>query len=319
MNRRSALALAGTAILMPLGAKAADFESFVVALQARAAAAGIPESVILQTTSGLVPNQDVIKFDHHQPEFTMTWAHFSARVLNAARVSEGRDKYGATRNLLAAVTSRFGVPAGPLMGIWGVETNYGGTQGDFGVIDALATLAWDRASSYFGGEAIAAMRIVAGGDAPAAKLLGSYAGAMGQPQFMPSVYLSTAVSFAGTGQPDIWSNDADSVASIANYLARAGWKPGLPSSEPVLAPPGLDLGMTGRENVRTIGFWENRGVQRLPGAADLPGATPAALLLPDGAGGQAFLIYANFHAIRKYNPSDFYALCVGALGRMVVG
>jgi membrane-bound lytic murein transglycosylase B len=183
----------------------------------------------------------------------------------------------------------------------------------------LTTLAWDRRSTYFGGEVIAAMRIIARGDAPMEKLLGSYAGAMGQPQFMPSVYLSTAVSFAGTGQPDIWSNDSDSVASIANYLARAGWQPGLPSSEPVLAPPGLDLGMTGRENVRTIDFWESQGVQRLPGGADLPGATPAALLLPDGAGGQAFLIYANFHAIRKYNPSDFYALCVGALGRMVVG
>jgi membrane-bound lytic murein transglycosylase B len=312
------MAGAGAAVLLPLRAQAGDFGSFVAALQARAAADGIPESVILQTTSGLVPNADVIKFDHHQPEFTMTWAHFSARVLNAARVKEGRDKYAANFNLLAAVTSRFGVPAGPLMGIWGVETNYGATQGDFGVIDALTTLAWDRNSSYFGGEVIAAMRIVAAGDAPVEKLLGSYAGAMGQPQFMPSVYLSTAISFAGTGQPDIWSNDADSVASIANYLLRAGWQPGMPSSEPVLAPPGLDLAMTGRENIRTIGFWEGYGVQRLPGGADLPATTPAALLLPDGAGGQAFLVYANFHAIRKYNPSDFYALCVGALGRMIV-
>ncbi len=318
MNRRSLFVGVGAAALLPLRAHAGDFASFIAALRARAAADGIPESVILQTTSGLVPNQDVIKFDRHQPEFTMTWAHFSARVLNAARVSEGRDKYAATFNLLAAVTSRFGVPAGPLMGIWGVETNYGATQGDFGVIDALTTLAWDRNSAYFGGEVIAAMRIVAAGDAPAEKLLGSYAGAMGQPQFMPSVYLSTAISFAGSGQPDIWDSDADSVASIANYLLRAGWQPGLPSSEPVLAPPGLNLAMTGRENGRTIGFWESYGVQRLPGAADLPASTPAALLLPDGAGGQAFLIYANFHAIRKYNPSDFYALCVGALGRMIV-
>jgi len=312
------VALVGAALLVPGGARAADFGSFVAALQARAAAAGIPEDVILETTSGLVPNADVIKFDHHQPEFTMTWAAFSARVLNAARVDEGRQKYLDTESLLAAVTSRFGVPAGPLMGIWGVETNYGTTQGDFGVIDALTTLAWNRNSAFFAGEVIAAMRIVANGDAPVEKLLGSYAGAMGQPQFMPSVYLSTAVSFYGTGQPDIWSSDADSVASIANYLARAGWEPGLPSSEPVLAPAGLDLAMTGRENVRTIGFWLGQGVQRLPGAADLPAGTPAALLLPDGAGGQAFLIYANFHAIRRYNPSDFYALCVGALGRMVV-
>jgi membrane-bound lytic murein transglycosylase B len=318
MDRRTFLGVLAAAGMLPRAALAGDFAGFLAALRVRAAAAGIPPDVIEQTTADLVPNADVIKFDHHQPEFTMTWATFSARVLNAARVSAGRDKYADTASLLAAVTSRYGVPAGPLMGIWGVETNYGTTQGDFGVIDALATLSWDRKSSYFGGEVIAAMRIVANGYAPAEKLLGSYAGAMGQPQFMPSVYLSTAVSFAGNGQPDIWTSDADSVASIANYLARSGWQPGLPSSEPVLVPPGLDMAITGRENVRTIGFWEARGVQRLPGAEDLPDGTAAALLLPDGPGGQAFLVYANFHAIRKYNPSDYYALCVGALGRMVV-
>jgi membrane-bound lytic murein transglycosylase B len=318
MDRRLFFGLMGAAALLPTAALAGDFAAFVAALQARAAAEGIPEDVIAQTTSGLVANADVIRFDHHQPEFTMTWAEFSSRVLNQARVEAGREKYGQVEALLAAVTSRFGVPAGPLLGIWGVETNYGTTQGDFGVFDALTTLAWDRNSSYFAGEVIAAMRIVARGDAPAEKLLGSYAGAMGQPQFMPSVYLSTAVSFYGSGTPDIWGSDADSVASIANYLAKSGWVPGLPSSEPVLAPPGLRVAGTGRGNVRTIGYWEALGVQRLPGANELPDMTPAALLLPDGIGGQAFLIYANFHAIRKYNPSDYYALCVGALGRMVL-
>jgi membrane-bound lytic murein transglycosylase B len=318
MNRRSLLLTATAASLAPAAAQASDFATFLARLQARAAAAGIPQDVIDETTANLVPNADVIKFDHHQAEFTMTWAKFSSRVLNAARVSEGRDKYAGAQSLLAAITSRFGVPAGPLMGIWGVETNYGATQGDFGVIDALTTLAWNRNSSYFGGEVIAAMRIVARGYAPVDRLLGSFAGAMGQPQFMPSVYLSTAISFSGSGQPDIWTNDADSVASIANYLAKSGWQPGLPSSEPVLAPRDVDLSLTGTANTRNIGFWTANGVERLPGAADLPDDTPAALLLPDGKGGQAFLIYANFHAIRKYNPSDFYALCVGALGRMVV-
>jgi membrane-bound lytic murein transglycosylase B len=318
MKRRSMLATLAAAGLLPDASQAANFASFLARLRARAAASGIPAGIIAATTAGLVPNADVIKFDHHQAEFTMSWAMFSSRVLNAARVDAGRAKYGKSESLLAAVTSRFGVPAGPLMGIWGVETNYGTTQGDFGVIDALTTLAWDRNSTYFAGEVIAAMRIIAHGDAPAERLLGSYAGAMGQPQFMPSVYLSTAISFAGDGQPDIWGNDSDSVASIANYLVKSGWRPGLPSSEPVLAPPDLDVANTGRETVRNIGYWTSLGVERLPGAAELPDGTPAALLLPDGKGGQAFLIYANFHAIRKYNPSDFYALCVGALGRMVV-
>jgi len=237
-------------------------------------------------------------------------------VLNQTRIEAGVRKSEEMRNLFAAVTSRFGVSAAPLLGIWGIETNYGTTQGDFNVIDALTTLAWDRNSHYFGNEVISALRIIAKGDAPAPELIGSYAGAMGQPQFMPSVYLSTAISFSGDGRPDIWSSDADSLASIANYLAKAGWVPEEPSSEPVLAPSSLDVTMTGRENVRTVGYWRAQGVQRLPDAHYLPEDMPAALLLPDGAGGQAFLVFRNFNAIRHYNPSDFYALAVGALGRM---
>lgn len=134
---------------------------------------------------------------------------------------------------------------------------------------------------------------------------------------MPSIYLSTAVSFSGNGQPDIWTSEADTLASMANYLHKAGWQPGLPSSEVVLAPTGLNLAMTGRENMRTLRYWTEQSVQRLPDAPDLPGDTPAALLLPDGAGGEAFLVYANFHVIRRYNASDYYALAVNALGRMV--
>jgi membrane-bound lytic murein transglycosylase B len=240
-------------------------------------------------------------------------------VLSAARIAEGQQKAAADAPLLAAVTSRYGVAQAALLGIWGLETNYGGNQGSFGVIDALTTLAWDRQSAYFGGEAIAAMRIVADGDAPASRLLGSYAGAMGQPQFMPSVYLSTAVSFAGTGQPDIWGSDADALASMGNYLAKAGWQPGVPVAEPVFAPPGFSAEQTGRRNVRSIGFWEGQGVQRLEGAAPLDADTPCALLLPDGAGGAAYLAFANFRVVRKYNPSDFYALGVSELGRRTVG
>jgi membrane-bound lytic murein transglycosylase B len=318
MDRRALLTGVSLSLALPRFARAGDFNSFLAALQARAAAQGIPQSVIMQTTGNLVPNADVLKLDQHQPEFTETWAVYSSHVLNQARIQEGVQKAGASQNLLAAITSRFGVGAGPLLGIWGIETNYGATQGDFDVIDALTTLAWDRNSDYFSGQVISAMRIIVNGDAPAQKLIGSYAGAMGQPQFMPSVYLSTAISFSGNNQPDIWTSDADSLASMANYLAKAGWRAGQPSSEPVLAPGSLDISATGRENVRTICYWVGQGVQRLPGAANLPSDTPAALLLPDGAGGQAFLVYANFRVIRRYNASDYYALAVGALGRMVL-
>ncbi len=287
-------------------------------MQARAAAEGIPSSIIEAATGHLVPNQTVLRLDHHQPEFTETWAVYSSHVLSPTRVEAGARKSEERRDLFAAVTSRFGVSAAPLLGIWGIETNYGANQGDFNVIDALTTLAWDRGSSYFGGEVISALRIISRGDAPAPQLIGSYAGAMGQPQFMPSVYLSTAISFSGAGQPDIWSSDADSIASIANYLAKAGWVPEEPSSEPVLVPSSLDVTMTGRETIRTIRYWREQGVQRLPGSHHLPEDMPAALLLPDGAGGQAFLLFRNFYVIRRYNASDYYALAVGALGRMAL-
>ncbi len=303
---------------MPRLARAGDFSSFVQGLRVRAQAAGIPADVVAQSLDALSPNADVLRLDQHQPEFTLTWAQYSSKVLNATRVAAGQQKAVAAQAILAAVTSKYGVGAGVMLGIWGIETNYGTNQGNFGVIDALTTLAWDRGSAYFSGQVIAAMRIIADGDAPLDRLIGSYAGAMGQPQFMPSVYLSTAVSFAGTGQPDIWTSDADSVASMGNYLARAGWAPGEPSSEPVLAPASLNVADTGRSLVQTIGYWEALGVRRLPGAVPMSGTTPAALLLLDGAGGQAFLIYRNFAVIRRYNASDYYALAVGALGRMAL-
>lgn len=318
MLRRAILASVPTLALLPGPAQAGDFNTFLAALRARALARGIPQSVIDETTAGLVPNADVLQLDRHQPEFTLTWAQYSARVLNARRVAQGRAKAASAASLLAAVTSQFGVDAAPLLGIWGIETNYGTTQGDFDVIDALTTLAWDRDSSFFAGEVISAMRIVANGDAPAQRLIGSYAGAMGQPQFMPSVYLSTAISFTGAGRPDIWGSDADTLASMANYLVKAGWRSGQPSSEPVLAPRGLDVAATGRDNIQTLAYWLRRGVDRLPGAPDLPFTTKAALLLPDGVGGQAFLVYPNFRVIRRYNASDYYALAVGALGRMAL-
>lgn len=319
MLRRTILAGLGSVLALPgVSLAQGSFAVFLERLRAQALAEGIPASVVSATTDGLVPNQRVLALDHHQPEFTLTWAEYSSRVLSQTRIGTGRGKYTDVRNLMAAITSRYGVSASVMLGIWGLETNFGANQGDFNVIDALSTLSWDRNSHYFGHEAIEAMKIVALGDAPAATLLGSYAGAMGQPQFMPSTYLTTAVSFYGRGAPDIWHSDADALASMANYLAKAGWQAGEPSSESVLLSSGPDVGQTGRNFVRTIGYWERLGVDRLPGAMPLPANMPAALLLPDGPQGQAFLVYRNFDVIRRYNPSDFYALAVGALGRAIL-
>lgn len=319
MLRRAILSGLGGALAVPaLGWAQDSFDVFLGRLRSRAIAEGIPSAVVASTTDGLVPNQRVLALDHHQPEFTLTWAQYSSRVLSQTRIETGRRKYADVRTLMAAITSRYGVSASVMLGIWGLETNFGANQGDFNVIDALATLSWERNSPYFANEAIKAMKIVALGDAPMATLLGSYAGAMGQPQFMPSTYLSTAVSFYGHGAPDIWHSDADALASMANYLAKAGWQAGEPASEPVLVASGSDIAQTGRRFVRTIGYWQSLGVERLPGAAPLPADMPAALLQPDGPQGQAFLVYRNFSVIRRYNPSDFYALAVAALGQAIL-
>jgi membrane-bound lytic murein transglycosylase B len=319
MLRRHLIAGLALSATLPGRARAAQsYASFVQSLRGKAVAAGIPRDIVTQATASLTtPNPTVLKFDHHQAEFTQTYAHYSAHVLNAARIAEGQKQYDSTASIFAAITSRFGVSAGPMLGIWGLETNYGANQGDFYVIDALATLAWDRQSNYFAKEAIAAMRIIASGDAPEGRLTGSFAGAMGQPQFMPSVYLSTAIPFAGSEAPDIWHSDADALASMANYLVKAGWQADQPASDPVYANFTTADG-TGRQNMQTLGYWLSRGVQRLPGAAPLPSNFPAGLLLPDGPHGQAFLIYPNFMAIRRYNPSDFYTLATDALGRAIL-
>lgn len=328
MNRRGLLVgaslapLALSGVAMPVAeaatAPAGEFDTFLHGLRAQAVHHGIPGAIADAALHGLKPNQDVIHKDQHQPEFTLTWAQYRDRVVTATRIKDGRQKHAGVTSTLASIRRRFRVDSAPIMGIWGIETDFGAYQGNFQVIEALATLAWFRSSHYFANEAIAAMRIAARGEAPLHRLLGSWAGAMGQPQFMPSVYLTTAVSFGQGGRPNIWTDVADSLASIANYLHKAGWHPGQPSSEKVLISKHFNASLAGRDHHMTLAHWERLGVRRLPGAPRLSGATEASLLLPDGVNGDAYLAFANFHVIRRYNASDLYALAVGDLGRRIL-
>ncbi|MDD2878606.1 MAG: lytic murein transglycosylase [Acidiphilium sp.] len=317
MKRRNLIASIPLAVAFARPAQAADFSGFLTGLGSRARQQGVPDSIIDQALGGLTPNAQVIHLDGHQPEFTLTWAQYSARVVTPARIKDGHAKQAQLRPIFADIRQRFGVAAAPIMGIWGIETDFGVIQGDFQVIDSLATLAWFRNSTFFANEAIAAMKIAARGDAPLPRLIGSWAGAMGQPQFMPSVYLTTAINFSGRGTPNIWTSVPDTMASIANYLHKARWVPGLPSSEPVLIPSGFNAALAGRDHHLPLARWQAMGLHRFANAAPLPPATEASLLLPDGPTGAAYLVYANFTAIRRYNPSDLYALAVGELGRLI--
>ena len=209
------------------------------------------------------PNQKVLERDRHQPESTMTWAQYRALLITDQRIANGRAAYQQNRALLGRVQDRFGVDPGVITGIWGLESSFGTGMGDFHVVEALATLAWEgRRASFFRGELLAALRILDHGDVAPARMLGSYAGAMGQPQFMPSSYLRYAVDFEGHGRRDIWTSKPDVLASIANYLAQSGWRGGEPWGQAVTLPANFDRTATGRDNRRPVGEWARLGRAR---------------------------------------------------------
>jgi membrane-bound lytic murein transglycosylase B len=308
------LLLTAPAFMLP-GA-AGGFAAFVSGIREEALREGIRPAVLDQAFAGIALNPKVLELDRNQPEFTLTWAQFKARVLPAARLAAAHQAYARYAGLLAEVTSRY--PADPhiVVAIWGVESAFGSKTGNFRVVEALATLSYDNArrAGYFRAELLKALRILDHGDITPAGMTGSWAGAMGQPQFMPSSYLAYAVDFEGDGKRNIWTSVPDVFASVANYLARCGWRAGEPWGQPIRVPADFDAGAAGRQTMRTLAAWEARGVRRSDGTRFSRTDVEGAVLMPDGAGGEAYMIYGNFNVIRRYNPSDYYALAVGLLG-----
>jgi peptidoglycan lytic transglycosylase B len=293
-----------------------SFPAFLNDLRAEARRAGISPATLDRAFAGVTPNQKVLERYRHQPEFTMTWARYRALVITDKRITDGLNAVAANRTLFQRVEQRYGVGPSVIAGIWGLESSYGTGTGDFRVVEALATLAWEgRRASFFRGELMAALKILDHGDIAASAMTGSYAGAMGQPQFMPSSYLRYAVDFEGHGRRDIWTSKPDVLGSIANYLAQSGWRSRETWGQPVRLPPGLEP--AGRADRRALSEWARAGVQPVGGRWLASLQTTSAVVAPDGAGGEAFVVFPNFDAIRRYNPSDFYALAVGLIGDQV--
>ncbi len=319
LTRRLLLAAIPATAAVNAQAAPDSFAGFLAGLRAEARRAGISAATLDRALAGLAPNAKVLERDRHQPEFTMTWAQYRALLITDKRIDAGRAAVRDNRVLLSAVQGRFAVGPAVVTGIWGLESSFGAQTGDFHVVDALATLAWDgRRAGFFRPELMAALKILDHGDVTPERMTGSYAGAMGQPQFMPTSFLRYAVDFEGDGRRDIWTNRADVLASIANYLAQSGWRPGETWGQAVTLPAGFDTNATGREARRPLADWARQGVRPVEGRWRSTAETSAAVLLPDGAGGEAFVVYPNFAAIRRYNPSDFYALAVGLLGDTLV-
>jgi membrane-bound lytic murein transglycosylase B len=317
LTRRLALATALPAALAGPVRAAGGFENLIASVRAEAAAAGIRREVLDAAFAGVTPNQRVIEKDQRQAEFTMTWARYRALVIGDKRISDGRAAVARNRALLSQVEGRFQVGAPVISGIWGLESSFGVETGSYKVIESLATLAWaGRRPAFFHDELMAALRILNNGDIAPALMTGSYAGAMGQPQFMPTSYLRLAVDFDGDGRRDIWHSTPDVLGSIANYLARSGWRAGEPWGQQVVVPSGTVA--SGRDTKRPLAEWARQGITPVGGKWAASGETSSAVIAPDGAGGETFLVFNNFAAIRRYNPSDFYAIAVGLIGDWII-
>jgi membrane-bound lytic murein transglycosylase B len=315
MLTRRVLFAAPLAALPIISAESAgSFADFVGSVRAEAVRSGIRPAVLDAAFAGVTPNAHILQLDRHQPEFSLTWAQYRARVLPATRLQAAADMYRRNARLCSAVNARFSVDPRVIIGIWGLESGFGAKTGGFGVVEALATLAYDgRRASYFRTELINSLRILNDGDISARGMTGSWAGAMGQPQFMPSSYLHYAVDFDGDGKRDIWNSLPDVFGSVGNYLGRCGWRAGEPWGQPIVLPQNFS-GATGRDVARPLGAWQAEGVRRIDGRGFSRADVHGAVIQPDGAGGEAFMVYQNFHVIRRYNPSDYYALAVGLLG-----
>lgn len=295
------------------------FARWVAGFRASARAAGIDEATLRAAFDDVQYLPRVVEQDRAQPEFTRTVWDYLDSAVTPQRIATGQDKLAQLRSVADAAAARYGVPANVIVAIWGIESNFGSNYGDTPTIDALATLAFEgRREDWARGQLLAALKILRSGDIARADMVGSWAGAMGQTQFLPSNFLAYAVDADGDGRRDVWGSMADVIASTANFLARSGWQAGQPSSVEVRLPPGFDPGRADDALRQSGAQWAAEGVRTIDGAA-LPELTDAAILLPAGARGPAFLIGANFRAILRYNNSASYALAVGLLAQRLVG
>jgi membrane-bound lytic murein transglycosylase B len=296
------------------------FAAWLDGLREEAARRGVSSATLDATLASLAPLPRVIELDRRQPEFTISLPRYLARAVSPSRVAQGRARLVQHRPLLDEVAARYGVPPAIVVALWGIETDYGRHTGGFPVIAALATLAHDgRRSVVFREELLDALRIVDLGEAPAPGLRGSWAGAMGQSQFLPSSFLRHAVDFDGDGRRDIWTSLPDVFASIANYLAASGWQPGEPWAREVRLPAAFDRGLADPSVRKTPAEWRRLGVRLTDGRLIPRSEHATSVVAPPGAGRRAFLAYENFRVLLRWNRSDLFAIAVGQLADRLEG
>lgn len=295
------------------------FDRWVQELKVEARDRGISSALLDEAFRNMQPLPRVLELDRKQPESTMTFVKYKQHVISSKRIQRGREMLAQHRDLLTEVGQYYGVPPRFIVALWGIETSYGSNTGGFNVIEALATLAYDgRRSQYFRGELLNALKILQEGHASLATMKGSWAGAMGQSQFMPSSFLKLAVDFDRDGRKDIWTTHADVFASAANYLSQSGWRTGETWGRAVTLPNGFENEETGLIISKPLPAWQKMGVRRRDGG-DLPLATmKGSVILPDDTFPPAFLVYHNFRVLMKWNRSIYFATSVGLLADSIV-
>lgn len=321
---RNTLKWLTAAMVMMGGAAQANeqpFAAWVQQFKQEAALEGISPELLEQAFNGVEPNERVIELDRKQPEGTMTFEKYLKNVVNDRRAQEGRELYRQHKALLEEIGAHYGVQPRFIVALWGIETNYGGNTGGFYMVESLATLAYDgRRSEFFRKELLNALKIADAGHVSLTDFNGSWAGAMGQTQFMPSSFLSYAVDYDGDGRKDIWNTLPDIFASIANYLKNTGWNAEETWGREVRVHRGFDPMVASLDVKKSLPEWQALGVRRLSGGplpqrADVTGS----VIFPGEGESRAYLVYGNFDRILKWNRSKYFATAVGTLSDKIAG
>lgn len=298
----------------------AAFPQCIAQLQDTAREQGISAHAIDNVLGQSVFQAKVIGYDRNQPEFVQTFPNYLSKRVTQWRIDKGREMLAKHKDVLQKLNQQYGIPAHYLIAFWGLETNFGGYKGKMPIVDSLATLACDaRRSAFFTEELMQALRLVDREALNREMMVGSWAGAMGHTQFMPSAYLKYAKDGDGDGKTDLWNSEVDALTSAANFLSNLGWQRGFRWGREVKVNDGFDYALAGKDQAYSLTFWQEQGVTKADtsalGAADLEGS----VLVPAGHQGPAFLVYPNFDVIMRWNNSESYAIAVGYLADRIVG